>query len=100
MRHASRLQPSFKDFCGTSHIIPSDGDYIFDYCRPVTPSPDKTRENTVVLDKTREKRKYIALENPTLKSTLVSTVFHSNNPDILHEYNVTASYCRKNNFVF
>ena len=26
MRHASRLQPSFKDFCGTSHIIPSDGD--------------------------------------------------------------------------
>ena len=37
MRHASRLQPSFKHFCGISHIIPSDGDDIFDYCRHVHP---------------------------------------------------------------
>ena len=95
MRHASRLQSSFNDFCSTSRIIPSDGDYIFDYYRPVTPSPDKTRENTAVLDTTREKRKHIALENPTFKSTPVSTVFHSNTPDILHEDIVPSSYRRK-----
>ena len=95
MRHASRLQPSFKYFCGTSHSIPSGGDDIFDYCRHTTTSPNKTRENNVVLDKPRENLHSDPLKNFVLKSTLVSTVFHSNTPDILHEDNVTASYRRK-----
>ena len=61
MSHVSRFQPSFKDLCGISYIIPSDGDDIFDYCRPVplliensttdSTSYHKTRENNVVLYK-------------------------------------------------
>ena len=39
--HASRLQPSFKIFCGLSHIIPNDRNNIFDYYCPVPPSTDK-----------------------------------------------------------
>ena len=94
MRHASRLQPSFKHFCGISHIIPSDGDDIFDYCRPISSSTEntntdstschKTREN-VILEKSRENTESNPLDISPLKSTPVTTTFHSNTPDILQK---------------
>lgn len=66
MPHASRLQPSFKDFYGTLRIILSDGDNVFDYCRTVLLSTEntdttstscyKTKENEIILEKWREKK--------------------------------------------
>ena len=65
MRHASSLQPSFKYFYGTSHIIQSDEYDIFDYYHSLPPLTEnstsnstlchKTRKNNVVLDKPRKK---------------------------------------------